>query len=352
MAEDNEKKEVITNPARLLAESSESTAVVVEALSPLQKIADSIKEGFSSFGKKLDKQVGATKVSAEQNVEAKRAAKEAKADRKKSLKTLSGLYKNSLADRLASKAAAKASKLMRNHWGKLLLLGLFFIPKETWLKIGTYALKLFNVLRDIDWTGVFKTLGNAITQIVDFLIPIFKWFGKKLFGEKATEEQFKTQKGVVDEMVVKNADGSFAGRNKQTNMLGMEESNASWEARYAEEQEKLAGLGKYEKNKETGKDEFKGKRQGGLFGANRGLMDVTTGLIALGLLLDSTVRIAVRTSVSSFSVIPKAVEVKRRVVVAIIKKVFMSVFTIPRCCHVGTLRPMSVRSDRNRELPS
>ena len=132
MAEDNDKK--ITNPARLLAASSESTSVVVEALSPLQEIAASIKEGFSSFGKKLDKQVGATKASGkvggEERVEASRASKEAKKNRQAMLKKLSGLYKNSMADRIASKAAAKASKLMRNHWGKLLLLGLFFIPKE------------------------------------------------------------------------------------------------------------------------------------------------------------------------------------------------------------------------------
>ena len=286
MAEDNDKK--ITNPTRLLAASSESTSVVVEALSPLQEIAASIKEGFSSFGKKLDKQVGATKASGkvggEERVEASRASKEAKKNRQAMLKKLSGLYKNSMADRIASKAAAKASKLMRNHWGKLLLLGLFFIPKKTWIKIGEYALKVFNVLREIDWVGVFETLGNAITQIVDFLIPIFEWFGKKLFGEKTKEEDYKKQEQLVGGMGT-DEDGK---RNKQTDWMGREESNDEWRARQAKESKKLADMGSYETNEKTGKKEFKGKRQGGLFGNNRGIMDIVQGagaaILAFGLI--------------------------------------------------------------------
>ena len=288
MAEDNEKKEVITNPARLLAASSESTAEVVKALSPLEKIAASIKEGFSSFGKKLDKQIGATKVGAEQKVEANRASKDAKNNRDAMLKKLSGLYKNSLADRIASKAAAKASKVMRNHWGKLLLLGLFFIPKETWIKIGTYALKLFNVLREIDWAGVFKTLGNAIVQIVDFLIPIFEWFGKKLFGEKATEDEFKKQETVVAE---KQAD--FDNTEKKS-FFGIEESDSDFAIRKGKENaslleaiEKRDGMGGFKKDKD-GNEKFEGKRQGGLFGENRGIMDVVTGLGSLALILAPT----------------------------------------------------------------
>ena len=294
MAEENDKK--ITNPSRLLAESSEttanatgeSTAQIVQALSPLQSIAASIREGFASFGKKLDQQVGATKVSAEGKVEANREAKKAEISRKKRNKFLSDLWKNSRAMKIANAARDKAAKVMKNHWGKFLLLGLFFIKKETWVKIGESALKVFNLLKEIDWAGVFETLGNAIVQIVDFLIPIFEWFGKKLFGEKATEEQFQKQQSTVDDMVIKDADGKFAGRKKETNMFGMEESDADWEARYAKEQEKLAGMGSYEKNEKTGKEEFKGKRQGGLFGENRGIMDVISGagaaILAFGLL--------------------------------------------------------------------
>ena len=294
MAEENDKK--ITNPSKLLAESSEttanatgeSTAQIVKALSPLQSIAASIREGFTSFGKKLDQQVGATKVSAEGKVEAARAAKAAEISRKKRNKFLSDLWKNSRAMKIANAARDKAAKVMKNHWGKFLLLGLFFIKKETWVKIGESALKVFNLLKEIDWAGVFETLGNAIVQIVDFLIPIFEWFGKKLFGEKTKEEDYKKQQSIVDDMVIKDADGKFAGRKKETNMFGMEESDADWEARYAEEKKKLAGMGSYETNEKTGKEEFKGKRQGGLFGENRGIMDIIQGagaaILAFGLL--------------------------------------------------------------------
>lgn len=290
MAEDNDKK--ITNPSRLLAESNETTAdatdesaeKIVKALSPLQSIAASIREGFASFGKKLDQQVGATKVSAEGKVEATRAAKAAEISRKKRNKFLSDLWKNSRAMKIASAARDKAAKVMKNHWGKFLLLGLFFIKKETWVKIGESALKVFNLLKDIDWAGVFETLGNAIVQIVDFLIPIFEWFGKKLFGEKTKEEDYKKQEQLVDGMGT-DEDGK---RIKQTDWLGREESDDEWKARYEEEKKKLAGMGSYETNEKTGKKEFKGKRQGGLFGENRSIMDIVQGagaaILAFGLM--------------------------------------------------------------------
>jgi hypothetical protein len=127
-------------------------------------------------------------------------------------------------------------------------------------------------------------LGNAIVQIVDFLIPIFEWFGKKLFGEKTKEEDYKKQEQLVGGMGT-DEDGK---RIKQTDWLGREESDDEWKARYAEEKKKLAGMGSYETNEKTGKKEFKGKRQGGLFGENRGIMDIIQGagaaILAFGLL--------------------------------------------------------------------
>lgn len=236
-------------------------------LTPLEKLAETIK---NSVGKGGGKGAGA-----EALAEGKRATKDAKKDRKKQMKALSGLLKNSHAAKAARTAASKAQKIATNHWGKLLLLGLFLIPKETWISIGKNVLKLFQFMRDLPWEKIFKELGNAITQIVDFLMPVFKWLGEKLFGKEATEEDYIKQEKKIAQM---EASGASAEDIK-------------------EEKEKLSGMGGFKKDKagneirvgKDGKSTFQGKNQGGLFGENRGIMDIIVGLGvglgALGLLL-------------------------------------------------------------------
>ena len=241
-------------------------------LSPLQKIAKDVNNGFSSFGKK----------GAEQSMEDKKTNALRIKDRKASLKTLSGLYQNSNAAKAARKLASKGADTVKSHWGKLLALGLFLIPAKTWESIAETSLQLWKYLKDLPWKKIFSDLGNAIVSIVETLTPILQWFAKKLFGEKAKEDDFKKQEGVVSEKQAALDDNTKKGAG-----TFWEESDADFTRRKGKEaaalQEEITKLNSL--GSRDAKGNFEGKRQGGLFGENKTWLGIAAGLGALALIL-------------------------------------------------------------------
>jgi hypothetical protein len=210
---------------------------------------DSNKD-FSEFFK-LFKKKDKDKNTAEDDAEARAAAKKAAAQRVKNLKMLSGIWKQSKITAGATKVISTATNKIMSKWKILAGLALFAMPKEFWGKLKDGVFKLWNFLSTLDWDKIIDDAFKGLKTVIETLVPVVKWIGKKIFGTTATEAQFKALKQKPGESI-----DDFKKRQDS--------------------------MGTYENGK------FVGKRQGGLLGENRSWGDVITGLALLAAALAPT----------------------------------------------------------------
>ena len=223
-------------------------------------INKSFVKSFADFFKK----------NAEEKTEDARAAKLASKEREKSLKIMSGLWKQSKLTAKASKAVSKATDTMLSKWKLLVGLGLFLMPKEFWIKLKDGMFRMWNYLKGLDWgkikTQVFDVLGSTIKLLAKVVGKI----SNLILGKKATRDEYDEQVMVLEKM--KKKKGTL-----------FDESDKEFKKRQKKQQELVDSLGGFDKDKN-----FIGKRQGGLFGENKSWTDVVMGLGTIALLLSPT----------------------------------------------------------------
>jgi hypothetical protein len=218
---------------------------------------DSNKD-FSEFFK-LFKKKGKDENTAEDDAEAKAAAKKAAAQRVKNLKMLSGIWKQSKITAGATKVVSNATKTILSKWKILAGLALFAMPKEFWGKLRDGVFQLWNFLKEVDWKRIIDDAFKGLKVAIETLVPVIKWIGKKIFGEKASDTDISEQEKLIKSM------GTEDKMNKKSNIFGREESDEDWKKRKAREEARLKSM-------------KAGEFQGGLLGNNREWTDVATGL--------------------------------------------------------------------------
>ena len=110
-----------------------------------KKLSEEQQKGF----KEVIEQgfLGMNKKSMENKTEEGRAAKLDRDISKKNLKLMSGLWKQ-------SKITSTAVKVTSSHWGKLLALGMFLLPKKFWIGLGETLIRVFNFFKNFDFKKI------------------------------------------------------------------------------------------------------------------------------------------------------------------------------------------------------
>lgn len=152
-----------------------------------------ITEGFLGINKK----------SLENKTEEGRAVKLDRDISKKNLKLMSGLWKQ-------SKITSTAVKVTSSHWGKLLALGMFLLPKKFWTGLGETLIRVFNFFKNFDFKKI--TMGKVIagfTALAALLNPSAA-LTLAILAFKTTMLGFKGIKGIGNKFTTPSV-GSGAG---------------------------------------------------------------------------------------------------------------------------------------------
>ena len=120
-------------------------------------VGGNLKKGFTGMNKTL---TGLFSKNAEQISEGKRATKIKIKNDKEMLVRLTGIFKMSKSQKIASDAARSAAETAGNNWKLLLGLGLFMMPKEYWTKLKDVFFEIIDWLGEVNWEETWKTLKN------------------------------------------------------------------------------------------------------------------------------------------------------------------------------------------------
>ena len=189
-----------------------------------EQTASAMLKSWDSLFKKSDKQT------AEQKTEAKGAVKIAIKERQKSLKIMSGLWKQSKLTAKAEKVAAATRDKILSKWKLLLGIGLFLMPTEYWTKLKDSMFKMWDYLKGLDWEKIKKNVFDGLVTTIKVLTKVVGKIAEIFFGKKVTDTDGK-ETGEL------NSDGSF-------------------------------------------------KRTGGMFGEDSSMIDKAKGMLVLSLLLN------------------------------------------------------------------
>ena len=116
-----------------------------------KKLSEEEQKNFKEVIKKTF--LGLNKVSMENQTEEARSEKRKKEALKKNFDVMSGIWKQ-------SKITSKAVKVVSNHWGKILGLAIFLLPKKFWTNLRETIYKIYDFFKG-------KTLSQIWTDLVD-----------------------------------------------------------------------------------------------------------------------------------------------------------------------------------------
>ena len=116
-----------------------------------KKLSEEEQKNFKEVIKKTF--LGMNKVSMENKTEAARSEKRKEEALKKNFDVMSGIWKQ-------SKITSKAVKVVSNHWGKILGLAIFLLPKKFWTNLRETIYKIYDFFKG-------KTLSQIWTDLVD-----------------------------------------------------------------------------------------------------------------------------------------------------------------------------------------